>query len=73
MHLSGSLDRLCLTGMDKQMHTGMILIDLETDLDTLEQEFLLEKMKYIGSLTSVIKPSEYYLSNRKSFCLYYLH
>ena len=70
MHLSGSLNRLCLTGMDKQMHTGMILIDLETDLDTLEQEFLLEKMKYIGSLTSVIKHSEYYLSNRKSFCLY---
>ena len=35
------------TGVDKQMHTGMILVDLQKAFDTLDHEVLLEKMKYL--------------------------
>ena len=31
------------TGMDKQMHTGMILVDLQRAFDTLNHGVLLEK------------------------------
>ena len=44
-----------LTGMDKQMHTGMILVDLQKSFDALDHETLLEKMKCFGFQTSVIK------------------
>ena len=53
------------TGMDKQMHTGMILVDLQKAFDTLDHGVLLEKMKYFGFRASVIKWFESYLSNRK--------
>ena len=53
--------------MDKQMHTGMTLVDLQKAFNTLDHEVLLEKMKYFGFLTSVIKWFEFYLSNRKFF------
>ena len=53
------------TGMDKQMHTGMILVDLQKVFDTLDHGVLLEKMKYFGFRTSVIKWFESYLSSRK--------
>ena len=52
------------TGMDKQMHTG-ILVDLQKAFDTLDHGVLLEKMKYFGFRASVIKWFESYLSNRK--------
>ena len=55
------------TGMDKQMHTGMILVDLQKAFDTLDHGVLLEKMKYFGFRASVIKWFESYLSNRKFF------
>ena len=42
-------------GMDKQRHTGMILVDLQKAFDTLDHRILLEKMKYFGFWTSVIK------------------
>ena len=51
--------------MDKQMHTGMILADLQKAFDTLDHRVLLEKMKYFGFWASVIKWFESYLSNRK--------
>ena len=53
------------TGMDKQMHTGMILVDLQKAFDTLDHGVLLEKMKYFGFRASVMKWFESYLSNRK--------
>ena len=59
------LDHFLATGMDKQMHTGMILVDLQKAFDTLDHGVLLEKMKYFGFRASVIKWFESYLSNRK--------
>ena len=53
------------TGMDKQMHTSMISVDLQKAFDTLDHGVLLEKMKYFGFRTSVIKWFESYLSSRK--------
>ena len=53
------------TGMDKQMHTGMILVDLQKAFDTLDHGVLLEKMKYFGFDAFIIKWFESYLSNRK--------
>ena len=52
------------TGMDKQMHTG-ILVDLQKAFDTLDHGVLLEKMKYFGFWASVIKCFESYILNRK--------
>ena len=59
------LTDIVTTGMDKQMHTGMILVDLQKAFDTLDNGVLLEKMKYFDFRTSVIKWFESYLSNRK--------
>ena len=42
-------------GMDKQMDTGMILVDLQKAFDTLDHGVLLEKVKYFGFRASVIK------------------
>ena len=53
------------TGMDEQMHTGMILVDLQKAFDSLEHGVILEKIKYFGFRASVIKWFEFYLSNRK--------
>ena len=55
-----------LTGMDKQMHTGMILVDLQKAFHTLDHGVLLERTKYFGFRTSAIKWFESNLSNRKS-------
>ena len=53
------------TCMDKQMHTGMILVDPQKAFDTLDHGVLLEKMKYFCFRASVIKWFETYPSNRK--------
>ena len=53
-----------LTGMDKQMHTSMILVDLQKAFDTFDHGALHEKMKYFGFRISVIKWFEPYLSNK---------
>ena len=52
-------------GMDKQMHTGMLLVDIQKAFDTLDNVVFLEKMKYFVFRASVIKWFESYLSNRK--------
>ena len=51
--------------MDEQIHTCMILVDLQKAFDTLDHGVLLEKMKYFGFRTSVIKWFDSYLSSRK--------
>ena len=56
---------IVVTCLDKQMHSGMILVDLQKAFDTLDHEVLLEKIKYSGFWASVIKWFESYLSNRK--------
>ena len=43
------------TGVDKQMHTGMILVDLQKAFNTLDHGVLLETMKYFGFRAFVIK------------------
>ena len=58
-----------LTGMDKQRHTSMILIHLRKACDTSDHGVFLEKMKYVGFQTSVIKWLEPYLSNYQNFLL----
>ena len=44
-----------LRDMDKQMNTGMILVDLQKAFDPSDHDALLEKMKYFGFLTSAVK------------------
>ena len=58
------LTNFVATGINKQMYTGMILVDLQKAFDTLGHAVLLEKMKYLGFCTSVINWFESYLSNR---------
>ena len=53
------------TGMDKQMHTCVILVDLQKAFDTLDHGVLLEKMKYFGFRVPLVKWFESYLLNRK--------
>ena len=44
-----------LSGVNKQIHTGMILVDLQNAFDTFDHGALLKKMKYFGFRTSVIE------------------
>ena len=61
------LTDFALTGMDKNMYTGMILMDLQKATDTLCHKILLETMTCLGFKTPVIKWFECYLPNRKFF------
>ena len=49
------------TGMDKGMHIGMILIDLQKSFATLGHKIILEKMTCLGFKTPLIKWLESYL------------
>ena len=53
--------------MDKGLHTGMILIDLQKTFDTLDHDVLLEKIECMGFKKPVIEWFKSYLSNRKCF------
>ena len=56
-----------LNGAENGKHTGMILIDLQKALDTLDHKILLGKMLYIGFSDKTIKWFHSYLTNRTSF------
>ena len=51
--------------MDKGIHTGMILVDLQKKSNKLDHKNLLEKMSCLGFKTSVIKQFELYVTNNK--------
>ena len=53
------------TGIDKQMHTSMILVDIQKAFDTLDHGVLLDIMKYFAFSASAIKWFESDLSNRR--------
>ena len=61
------LTNFIVNGMDKGLHTGMILIDLQKAFDTLDHGVLLEKMECIGFKKTVIQWFSSYLSSRKFF------
>ena len=42
------LTEFVLTSMDKQMHTGMVLVDFQRALDTIDHGVFIENMKYFG-------------------------
>ena len=62
-----SLIDFVLTSIDKQVQTGMILIDLQKAFDTLNHGVLLEKIKYFGFQKAVMKWFDSYLSSRKFY------
>ena len=51
-------------GFDSGLLTGMILIDLQKDFDTIDHKILIEKMKCMGFSNGVTKWFECYLSKR---------
>ena len=53
-----------LRGMDKEFHTGVILVGLQKAFDTLDHTVHLQKIECIGFKESVIKWFQSYLSNR---------
>ena len=56
-----------LREMDKEFHTGMILVDLQKAFDTLDHTAPLQKMECIGFKESVTTWFQSYPSNRKFF------
>ena len=53
--------------MDERFYTGIILVDLQKAVDTLDHTVLLQKMECISFKESIIKWFQSYLSNRKFF------
>ena len=53
-----------LKGFDKDLMTGMILIDLEKAFDTIDHDILLKTLSAIGFLNHTIGWFKSYLSNR---------
>ena len=53
------------TGFESGLYTGVILIDLQKDFDTVNHDILLKKMEFIGFSEETTKWFKSYLSNRK--------
>ena len=58
------LNNKILKGFDKDVVTGMILIDLQKAFDTIDHNILLEKMKFMGFADDTIAWFRSYLTNR---------
>ena len=56
-----------LTGVDKGMHNGMILINLQKSFATLGHKIILEKMTCLGFKAPLIKWLESYVWKRRIF------
>ena len=59
-HLSNQI----LKGFEARKSTGMILINLQKLLDTLDHQILLKKLKYVGFSPETVRCFEFYLKNR---------
>ena len=59
------LSNKVLTGIEKGMLTGMILIDVQKAFDTINHEIILMKMKFLGFSKSTIAWFKSYLQDRK--------
>ena len=59
-HLSNQI----LKGFEARKSTGMILIDLQKVLDTLDHQILLKKLKYIDVSPEIVRWFASYLKNR---------
>ena len=59
-HLSNQI----LKGFEARKSTGMILIDLQKALDTLDHQILLKKLKYIDVSPEIVRWFASYLKNR---------
>ena len=59
------LNNKIATGFGSGLYTGMILIDLQRVLDTINHEILINKMEYLAFSKAVILLFKSYLSNRK--------
>ena len=53
------------TGFEKDLFTGMILIDLKMAFDNIDHQTLIKKMKYLGFSKNVISWFKSYPSERK--------
>ena len=61
----GHLTDKITTGFENGLFTGMILIDLQKALDTIDHQILLKKMKYLGFSKNTITWFKSYLCARK--------
>ena len=61
------LNNKTATGFESGVHTGMILIDLQKALDTINNEILINKMEFLGFSKNVILRFRFksYLAHRK--------
>ena len=48
------LNNKIATGFESDLHTGMILTDLQKAFDTINHEILIDKMKFLGFSKDVI-------------------
>ena len=61
----GHLTDKITTGFEKNLFTGMILIDLQKAFHTINLQILIKKMKYLGLSRNVIAWFKSYLSEWK--------
>ena len=61
----GHLADKITTGFEKDLFTGMILIDLQKVFNTIDHQILIKKMKYLGFSKNLIAWFKSYLNEQK--------